>query len=338
MSISRYPLDTIRDNVFRSLLALGHSEQDAEVITDVTLYAELRGNNQGLIKVAAGAMKPTGDSNKDIEVVFETPVSARLNGNQRFGLVVVSKALDIAISKANSTGISIVGCSGYSSTTGALSYWSKKLADHDLIGIVLSQCPELVAPFGSYEPIFGTNPISIGIPTKPRAQILDMATSAMAYYGLKTAEQEGKAIPSDVAYDAEGNETTNPTDALKGALRVFDRHIKGSHLALMIELLAGAFTGASMENKFASKNQGTLILAINPNLMGDREGFLASAMTMCNRVKEAKKLPNVEEILLPGERGDRLAEENLSLNSLPVQDEVWAKIEMLARSYTTTKS
>jgi hypothetical protein len=70
MSVSRYPLGAIRENVFKSLLALGHSE----IITDVTLYAELRGNNQGLIKVAAGAMKPTGDSSKDIEIVFETPV------------------------------------------------------------------------------------------------------------------------------------------------------------------------------------------------------------------------------------------------------------------------
>lgn len=48
----------------------------------------------------------------------------------------------------------------------------------------------MVAPHGSFEPILGTNPIAIGIPTEPRAQILDMATSSWAWYGLKTAEKE----------------------------------------------------------------------------------------------------------------------------------------------------
>ncbi|RYY68302.1 hypothetical protein EON63_24945, partial [archaeon] len=77
--------------------------------------------------------------------------------------------------------------------------------------------------------------------------VLDMATSATAYYGLKLAEAAGQPIPPDVAYDAQGRPTTSAAEALRGAIRVFDRGIKGSHLALMVELLAGAFTGAAME-------------------------------------------------------------------------------------------
>lgn len=41
-----------------------------------------------------------------------------------------------------------------------------RVSARGLLGFVLSQSPEFVAPFGSYEPIFGTNPFSIGIPTK----------------------------------------------------------------------------------------------------------------------------------------------------------------------------
>lgn len=29
----------------------------------------------------------------------------------------------------------------------------------------------MVAPYGSYEPLFGTNPFTIGIPTSPRPQV-----------------------------------------------------------------------------------------------------------------------------------------------------------------------
>lgn len=264
-------------------------------------------------------------------------------------MVVVHEAVEIAINKARSNGISIVGCSNYASATGALGAWASQITSHGYIGIVMSQCNEMVAPHGSYEPIFGTNPIAIGIPTLPRAQILDMATSSMAWYGLKLAEKEGASIPSNVAYDSNGYATTSPTEALHGALRVFDRSYKGSHLALMIELLAGAFTGAAMEDKGGSNNWGSLVIAINPDYvfgLNTLEDFRSSAMTMCDRVKNAKKLPTDDasnssidndgggkddSIMLPGERGDLLMEENLRQGTIVMLDNVYDELVKLAQ-------
>ena len=264
------------------------------------------------------------------------------------GMVVVHEAVELAINKARSNGISIVGCSNYASATGALGAWASQITSHGYIGIVMSQCNEMVAPHGSYEPIFGTNPIAIGIPTLPRAQILDMATSSMAWYGLKLAEKEGTSIPSNVAYDRNGYSTTSPTEALHGALRVFDRSYKGSHLALMIELLAGAFTGAAMEDKGSSNNRGSLVIVINPDYvfgLNTLEDFRSSAMTMCDRVKNAKKIPtddasnsNSDEsggkddsIMLPGERGDLMMEENLRQGTVVMLDNVYDDLVKLAQ-------
>ena len=53
-----------------------------------------------------------------------------------------------------------------------------------------------------------------------------MATSAYAYFGVVTAQTEGKPIPHDIAWDEEGNPATTPAAALKGALRSFDRSYK----------------------------------------------------------------------------------------------------------------
>lgn len=324
-------IDVLRSSIYDGLRVLQHSEEDARVITDVLMYAELRANNQGVIKLIAGALKPHPNQ-IDITTVFESPISARLNGGQRIGMVVVSKAVDIAIQKASSTGMAIVGCSGYSSATGALGVWAKKITDGGFIAIIMSQCSEMVAPHGAYEPIFGTNPIAIGIPTLPRAQILDMATSASAYYGIKMAEQAGESIPDDIAYNEHGHPTTNPTEALRGAIRVFDRSFKGSHLALMIELLAGAFTGASMEDKLKSENWGSLVMAIDPNVMGDREAFLASASTMCERVKNAKKLPGTKELYLPGERGDELEQKNIQSGTLDFSEDIFRQLKAMTTS------
>jgi LDH2 family malate/lactate/ureidoglycolate dehydrogenase len=157
-----------------------------------------------------------------------------------------------------------------------------------------------------------------------------MATSAEAWFGLVTAEAEGKSIRSDIAYDSEGRETTSPAAALSGALRVFDRSYKGSHIALMIELLAGAMTGASMNDKKESHNWGSLVIAIDPaEFSGSLEEFQRNAQIMCDRVKSAKKLEGVTEILLPGERGDRVEARNLAKGTIEISDAVDKKLRAL---------
>lgn len=45
----------------------------------------------------------------------------------------------------------------------------------------------------------------------------------LAVFGLLEAKTAGKPIPGDVAYDKDGNLTTDPAEALAGAIRVFDR-------------------------------------------------------------------------------------------------------------------
>jgi LDH2 family malate/lactate/ureidoglycolate dehydrogenase len=333
IEMKSFPINTIRNTAAHVLRKMGYSFDDAEIITDTVMYAELRKNNQGIIKIVSGALIPNKNA-ASIKVKFETPVSASLDGGQRCGMVVVSHAVDKAILKAKKSGICIVGCSNYSSATGALGYWSRKITEAGFIGIVLSQCNEIVAPYGSYEPILGTNPISIGIPTQPRPQILDMATSALAYFGIKLAEENGDTLANDVAYDENGYATTDPTAALRGAIRVFDRSHKGSHLSLMVELLAGALTGASMENKAQSKNWGSLIIVIDPAIVnGDAEEFKKNAMIMCNRIKNAKKLPTnlidnikTEEIYLPGERGDEVEEKNVENGIVDFSVEIYNKL------------
>lgn len=159
-----------------------------------------------------------------------------------------------------------------------------------------------------------------------------MATSACAYYGIKMAEQAGTRIAADIAYDEFGQPTTDPSAALRGAIRVFDRGYKGSHLAFMVELLAGAFTGAAMEDKAQAKNWGSLIIVIRPDILGDADDFLQRATEMCDRVKRAKLLPTEEELFLPGERGDRLEAENIAAGTLEIDEAVFQKLSEIAQS------
>ena len=178
----------------------------------------------------------------------------------------------------------------------------------------------------------GTNPIAFGIPLgssstgESRQLVFDMASSAEAYFGIMLASMANTQIKADVAYDSQGRETTNPHEALKGALRVFDRGHKGSGIALMIELLAGALTGASMESKLENANWGTLIIAINPNILGNSSDFIERCNVMCQRVKSAKSLDDSSRIFLPGERGDELERKNLAKGCLEISRSIHEKL------------
>ena len=66
-------------------------------------------------------------------------MSAQIDGGQRIGMAVVNRAVETAITKARDHGIAVVGCSNYSSATGALGFWTKKITEAGFVGIVMSQ-------------------------------------------------------------------------------------------------------------------------------------------------------------------------------------------------------
>lgn len=91
----------------------------------------------GLIKLVAGTLAPRPST--EITITRETGVSAKVDGGQRIGMVIMRKAVDIAIAKAKVSGMSVVGVTNYASATGALGVWGRDIARQGLIGIVFSQ-------------------------------------------------------------------------------------------------------------------------------------------------------------------------------------------------------
>ena len=147
--------------------SLGYQDaEEAETIARVLLYAQVRGNSQGVIKVLTQGVPPSAGASNPIATEHETKLSARLNGRGASGMLLMERATRVAIAKAQEHGLAIVAAHGSGSGTGAIGYFGRRIAESGLVGIVLCQSPELMAPYGSYEPIFGTNPFAIGIPTQ----------------------------------------------------------------------------------------------------------------------------------------------------------------------------
>jgi hypothetical protein len=194
--------------------------------TQVLLYAQLRGNNQGIIKITTGGLNKSAAA-APMAVERESRLSALINGNGQAGMLVLGRAMGLAVDKARAAGFGIVGTHHTSTSTGALGYYADAIAREGLIGLVLAQSPEFVAPHGARSALFGTNPIAIGVPAESGPVVMDMATAAYAWFGLLEAQTAGRPIPGDVALNAAGQPTTDPSEVLSGgAIRVFDRWVQ----------------------------------------------------------------------------------------------------------------
>lgn len=308
----------------------GYKDKEVQVIRDVLLYAQMRDNNQGVVKLIDKGI-PRDPQAGDIVIEKETPVSARINGNKNHAMIVVSRAVDIVEEKAHARGFAIAGTFNTNTSSGAIGYYASRLARQGLIGFAFGRSPERVAVYGSFEPVFGTNPLAIAIPTQSDPIVLDMSTAATSYFGLVEAVTAGRDIPPDFAYDAQGMPTTDPQKAIAGAIRSFDRSYKGSGLALVAEILAGPLVGAAFCGIGNSKgNWGHLIFAIDPEILIDRNELVENVSAIIRKVKSTKKLPGVEEIFVPGEKENRLARKRQETGLIDVEDNLLAALRKVS--------
>ncbi len=336
-------LDELKHFTLTVLEKSGYPPDEAAVILDILMYAQLRGNNQGIVKLI-GAGMPRHPEARPIQIVKETKLSALLDGGRNSGMVVMMQAMDIALEKAREHGVGIVGTRNTRSPSGAIGYYPNRIAQQGFIGLTFSGSAEYVAMHGSYEPFFGTNPLAIGVPVSRQSPegselgtrnselstiVLDMATSAIAWFGLVQAKTAGQAIPGDMAYDAQGEPTTDPAAALSGAIRAFGGY-KGAGLAFMVETFTHALVGTTPAADGKKGDWGNLIIVIDPELLGDRETFAQRVAELAEKVKATKRLPGVEEILIPGERGNRILEVALREGAIEIEDKLWQALKAKA--------
>ena len=324
-------IDELREVTRRAIFAQGYNPADSEIMLDIIMYAQLRGNNQNVIKLL-GAGMPANPAAGEMSLIKETKLSALIDGNWNQGMVVLSRATELAIDKAQAHGFGIVGTQRTNSATGAIGYYARWMAEQGLIGFVCSGAPELMAMHGSYEPFLGTNPLAIGIPASGKPLVFDMATAAIAWYGVILAKAEGETIPDGVAYDAQGQLTTDPEAALAGAIKAFGGY-KGAALALIVETLTRPLVGAARKADGTKLDWGNLVFAIDPELLAeDLTTFRDGVSDLLLRVKQLQRLPGVDEILTPGERGDRIHEQVTAAGLVELDDRVWRDLNEVADS------
>lgn len=243
-------------------------------------------------------------------------------------------ALDLAITElptiAAETGIAAAGFVR-SHHFGVAGRHVERLAEQGLLALAISNTPQAMAAWGGKRAIFGTNPIAFAAPRRDAPPlVIDMALSEVARGKIVTAAQKGEPIPLGWAVDASGQPTTDAKAALAGTL-VPAGGAKGAALALMVETLAVALTGANFAFEASSfldaegppPGAGQLLIAINP------AGF-AGAETFADRLSALAGMIETDEgARLPGSR--RLAlRTQAAASGLMVDAKLLAEVEALS--------
>ncbi|MFQ6076530.1 MAG: Ldh family oxidoreductase [Candidatus Bathyarchaeia archaeon] len=332
--------DELRAVVVEILVAAGVSPNGSRVIADHLVEANLRGkDSHGVFRlpmIVRGILKGSIKPGAEVKVVREEPATALLDGGQGIGQITSMEAMEMAVEKACKLGIGVVSVRR-SSHIGFLGYYTEHAARSGMIGLAFTNTERAMAPFGGAEPIFGTNPISVAFPSEGGPILVDMATSVVARGKILEARRKGQKIPMGWAIDGKGVETEDPAEALKGTLLPIGG-VKGYCLALAIDLLTGALSGASVGRNVRGTlhteevcTKGDLFIAINPEVFCGSEAFGERVEELRTQIKACKRAEGVAEVYLPGERS-RSTRMARMRDGIPLDERLWDELVSLRAS------
>ena len=256
-----------------------------------------------------------------------------------YGQVIARQAVEWAIGAARQHGVAVNGLRnahhiGRVGTYGEIAARAGMVSLHF---VNVASGPPPVAPFRGREGRFLTNPVCIAIPgTANTAPILlDFATSRVAMGKVRVAHNAGKPMLDGALLDHEGKDTNDPGvmyGEKRGVVLPFGEH-KGSGLALICELLAGAIVGSATVATATPPERGIingmLSIVIDPTRLSNRAAIEAEIDDMVAWVKSAAPADPDMPVLVAGEP-EQIAKAERLANGIYIDETTWGQLVEIA--------
>ncbi|MEX2618351.1 MAG: Ldh family oxidoreductase [Alphaproteobacteria bacterium] len=313
----------------RVMVAAGHDVAEAAAIADHLIDCELRGLSYGGLPRALSVferMTKPGFMRGVITVAHETPLSALVDGHNNIGYLVGLRAAEIAIEKATTMGMAIVGARD-TWHTGMLSYYAEKAARAGLVSMIASNASPNVAPHGGSEGRFGTNPIAFGFPSRDAPVIWDIGTSVMMHGEVVLAGRLGQELPEGSAFDPAGNPTRDPAQALQGAIAAWGGH-KGSGLAIVVQLLGALCAVPAMPKDMFG--YGCLFVMMRPDLLMPADEYKANVAEYADAIRATRPVAGGAPVRMPYDRSVAERKRRLAADSMEIADPVYERLREIA--------
>jgi hydroxycarboxylate dehydrogenase B len=329
----------------RAVCAAGGSAlEEATLVADQLVEANLTGHDShgvGLLPVYVRALhEGLLVANRHIDLASDRGAVVVLEGQRGYGQVIGHEAMQLAMARAADQGVALLAIRN-SFHLGRIGHWAEQCARGGFASIHfvngIDHTP-LQAPYGGAEARMATNPFAAALPGPggPVA-LLDMATSRIALGKARVAANQGVPVPEDCLLDAAGRPTRDGNVMFtepRGAMVAMGEH-KGSGLAILCELLAGALTGGLTVQPEHPRAGGIinnmLSVVIDPDALGGRQAAMREAEAMLAYIKSTKVREGFDEVLVPGEPERRRRAERLE-GGVEIDERSWSEIVAAART------
>lgn len=331
--------EELTELVKTALRKAGVPEKSSDIITDITIQAQLRGiSSHGvqmipvyLERIKMGGLDPLAEP--VVEKKSDTVWS--VDGNGAFGQLAGYCAARLIIENAEKGLPGIAGVRN-SNHCGMLAYYTELISSAGAVGFMTTNTNPNVAAFGGAEKILGTNPFSAAFPAEGESIVIDMATTSLAKGKLYEYARRGQPLPEGCAVDEEGYPVTDPEKALTGVLLPFAGY-KGYAVSLMVEMLSGVLTGSGYSRQVYSlhqapdrqQNVGMFLAGVPVGLFLEQQEYNKRIADFMEQVKNSRKAAGVERILFPGELEAEKRRRQLA-EGIVVDDEVLAVMQKAA--------
>ena len=291
----------------KTLMACGASEDNALPLANGIVAAELEGiKSHGFHYLPIYCLHLQCQKVKGLatpSINSRSPVAFTVDADNGFAHRAITLGFKDLIPAAKENGIASLAISN-SYNCGVLGYHTQTLAREKLIGIGFTNAPASIAPVGGIKPVVGTNPISVAVYNKGSIKILiDQSASVVAKSEISVRAKSGEAIPTGWAFGPDGEDTTDPSIALKGTMAPTGGY-KGFGIGLFVEIMTACLTGANLgteassfaDDKGGPPGTGQFFIAINPEKYS--QGFEEKITSLINNIKsqDGPRVPGSKRI------------------------------------------
>ena len=323
-------MDELTQLVNRALQGAGASPAMAQAAADHLVAAEAQGlASHGVSRTplyCAHLRNGRTDGKAVAKVLRERGGACLVDAAYGMAFEPCALAVREAVSRARDHGVAFAAVTN-SNHFGATALHLLPVAEAGMIGIAFGNSPAAIAPWGGKTPLFGTNPIAAVFPRRNAPPlVIDLSLSQVARGKIMVASQRGEPIPEGWAFDQEGNATTDAKAGLAGSMAPAGG-VKGAMLALIVELLCCALTGAAFgfeADSFFSETGnraaiGQAFLVLDPSALAGNDVYNERLETLIGKMLED------EGVRLPGER--RLQNQaKAQSGGIQVNDDLYKKI------------
>lgn len=339
-SLVYVPYAELVEKATKCLLTAGMPANLSQLGAEAICTASLRGTDSHgirllphyLASISAGRIDPKAK----LEFKQTTVSTGILDAHHGLGHPAVAMAMDHAVALAKQVGVGFVTIKN-STHCGAMAYYGLRAAARDMIGLAFTNATAKVKVFNAQEPFFGINPVCFTAPMADEDPFCyDAAPTIMSNNKIKIIKEQGGTLPPDVAADASGEMTFDPTLAkmllpLGGLVAGY----KGYGMAMVVDILCSLLSempnGRQVSTMYPvdggtlgqRRYLGQLVGAIRIDGFTDVEQFKQRLQKTAEQVRGLAQAGN-EAVMIPGDPEKRMQKKR-SLEGIPVEREVWLK-------------